>query len=245
MAQNEFLVARMHSPRQVIVLLGPPGSGKGTQGGLLSAIRGIPEISTGDMLRREAQSGTKLGKMIQDLLAGGRLVPDDLVNQAVANRLRQPDCQNGCILDGYPRTVSQARFLDGLLTQLDMAPPVALGFQVNCEEVIARLSRRYNCPACRRSYSVKDGETTTLLCEHDGSPLFRRADDNPASIRERLRLYQVNSASLVNYYRQRNVYHCISAAQSPAEVFEQINNVLDAVLMPLPGSTSTGMAALA
>ncbi len=231
---------------QVVILLGPPGSGKGTQGALLSSSLGIPEISTGDILRRESQTGTKLGNLIHTLLAAGQLVSDDLVNRVVANRLRLPDCKNGCILDGYPRTVSQARFLDGILAQMNMAPPVALGFQVSCEEIVARLSRRYNCGVCGRSYSImNDAEAAERTCERDDSPLFRRADDNPASIRERLRLYEANGVAVVNYYRQQNAYHCIAATRPPAEIFEQVNGILDSVLVPLLKSPAQRIAALA
>lgn len=235
----------MHSTGQVVILLGPPGSGKGTQGALLASTLRLPEISTGEMLRRESQSGTKLGNAIRNLLAAGQLVSDDLVNRAIANRLGLSDCKNGCILDGYPRTVSQARFLDGLLAELEMASPIALDFHVDCEEIVARLSRRYNCGVCGRSYSIDtEARDAALLCERDGSPLSRRADDNPTTIRERLRLYEANAADVVAYYRQK-AYHRISATRPVPDIFEQVITILDAVLTPVPETGPTGCAALA
>ena len=218
----------MHSRPQVVILLGPPGSGKGTQGAVLASNVGIPVISTGEMLRREARSGTRLGNVIQRLLTAGQLVSDDLVNQAVANRLRLSDCQDGCILDGYPRTVSQAHFLDSLLAELDMAPPIALDFHLDADEVVARLSCRFNCASCGRIYSISnDADLAALRCERDGSPLFRRSDDNPVSIRERLRLHQANAQDVVTYYRSQ-AYYQISASRSVAEVSQQITGILGA-----------------
>jgi adenylate kinase len=235
----------MHSPGQVVILLGPPGSGKGTQGALLASLKGIPEISTGEILRRECRSGTKLGGLIQNLLSSGQLVPDDMVNQVVANRLRQPDCCHGCILDGYPRTVSQARFLDSLLAELDMAQPIALDFHLDCEEIVARLSRRYYCPECGRTFALGARQRAAgKLCDQDGSQLLRRADDNPTSIRERLRLYQANASDVVNYYRQKT-YHEIPATRPVEEITEHLLGILDVGLRPVLGTRSNRQAALA
>jgi adenylate kinase len=235
----------MHSPGQVVILLGPPGSGKGTQAALLASIAGIPQISTGEMLRRECRSGTRLGDTIQDLLSSGQLVPDELVNQVVVHRLRGRDCQNGCILDGYPRTVSQACYLDSLLTELDMAPPIALDFHLDCEEIVSRLSRRYHCTVCGRSFSIRTtAGSHEMRCDSDGSELIRRVDDNPTSIRERLRVYEANAAGVVHYYRQR-VYHRICATRPVDEISEQLIGILDAVLTPVRKNSNTAVPALA
>ena len=236
----------MHSTGQVVILLGPPGSGKGTQGALLASRIAVPEISTGAILRRECESGTRLGKRMQSLLTAGKLVSDELVNQVVANRLRLPDCRNGFILDGYPRTVAQARFLDDLFGRLNFLPPMVLDFHLDSEEIVTRLSRRYNCALCGRSYSIiNDSNPAALLCEGDGSLLFRRSDDNPAAIRQRLRLYAANGAEVITYYRQQHAYHAISASRHPAEIAEHVNSIIDRVLTPPPRNKPERIAALA
>ena len=216
----------MLTESQAIVFLGPPGSGKGTQAARLSVALNIPAISTGDMLRRECHSGSPLGEAVKSILASGRLVSDDVMNQVVSNRLRHCDCQSGCILDGYPRTLSQARHLDSLLKNLNKQRPVVFDFQISSEEIVSRLSCRRQCVQCGQTVSV-NGETdgTDLLCDRDGSPLIRRSDDNPASIRERLRLYQRNANQLLRYYRNQN-YHRICATRSADQVCEELLNVL-------------------
>ena len=223
----------MHSTAIVVILLGPPGSGKGTQGALLASKAGIPQISTGEMLRQECRSGTKLGAAIQDLLSAGQLVSDDLVNRVVAKRLRRSDCRKGCILDGYPRTVSQARFLDNLLSQFETGAPVAIDFQVDCEEVISRLSRRYYCAVCGHTFSIEPGlSAPKMACDRDGSPLLRRPDDNPAAIRERMRLHQENAAGVVSYYRDK-LYCPIYATRPVAEISAELMEILSGLQAPL------------
>src|SRR5581483_10063534 len=160
----------------LIVLLGPPGAGKGTQAVRLSATLGIPAISTGEMLRRECESGSVLGKVVQDVLNSGQLVSDDLMNRVIASRLRECDCENGCILDGYPRTVSQARFLDRLLKEANLPRPIVFDFQVETDEVVERLNMR------------------------------GRTDDKPRTIRERLKVYRQNASKLVRYYSGKQYY---------------------------------------
>ncbi|HZQ50990.1 MAG TPA: nucleoside monophosphate kinase [Bryobacteraceae bacterium] len=162
--------------RKVIILLGPPGCGKGTQAARLSACLAIPAISTGEILRQECQSGSALGKAVEKILQSGQLVSDGLMNQVVASRLGQLDCANGCILDGYPRTAAQARFLDRLLRRLGMPSPVVIEFFVPAEEIVKRLSIR------------------------------GRADDNRETILERLRIHESNSAEVTAYYRMRTYH---------------------------------------
>lgn len=166
----------MYASGNLIVLLGPPGAGKGTQAVRLSAMLGVPAISTGEMLRRECESGSALGKVVRGVLDSGQLVSDDLMNRVIASRLRECDCENGCILDGYPRTVSQARFLDRFLQQANLPRPIVLDFEVETEEVVARLSMR------------------------------GRTDDKPHTIRERLRVYRRNASKLVRYYSGKQYY---------------------------------------
>lgn len=162
--------------RKVIILLGPPGCGKGTQAARLSACLRVPAISTGEILRQECQSGSALGQAVEAILRSGQLVGDSLMNQVVASRLGQVDCVGGCILDGYPRTAAQARFLDRLLRRLRMPSPVVLEFFLPAEEIVKRLSIR------------------------------GRADDNRETILERLRIHESNSAEVSAYYRTRTYH---------------------------------------
>jgi len=216
----------MHTRGRTIIFLGPPGSGKGTQAARLASELDIPAISTGEMLRREGQSKSSLGKPIQAVLASGQLVSDDLINQVIASRLRQSDCEAGCVLDGYPRTVAQARYLDNLLATLGMPAPVVFDFRISAHDVVFRLSRRRQCAECGRTFTVNGGSNKAeLVCEYDGSKLIQRTDDHPATIRERLRVYEKNAAALIGYYRTRD-YHDVRATRTPAEISEELLSVL-------------------
>ncbi|MFL6350712.1 MAG: adenylate kinase family protein [Bryobacteraceae bacterium] len=216
---------------KVIILVGPPGSGKGTQAALVSPAIGIPTISTGEMLRRECQSGSALGNSVQAILAAGQLVSDDLMNQVISSRVREPDCQRGFILDGYPRTVSQARFLGRLLKGLSMPRPVVFHFDICNEDVLSRLTRRLQCAQCGRIFSMDarltngDSADSAMLCDRDGSKLVHRADDNAPSICERLRLYEENARRLLGYYRNRS-YHRIWANRAPQDIANELLTIL-------------------
>lgn len=220
-----------YSRPTVIILVGPPGSGKGTQAAQVSPALGIPAISTGEMLRRECQSGSALGKAVQAILASGQLVSDRLMKQVISARLHEPDCQQGFILDGYPRTVSQARFLDGFLAGLGVPDPLVFHFDISNQDVLSRLTRRLQCAECGRIFSMDttfvNGDSTdgVILCDRDGSKLIHRADDNATSIRERLRLYEENANRLMGYYRTRS-YHRISATRAPEEITRELLGIV-------------------
>jgi adenylate kinase len=220
-----------YSGAKVVILVGPPGSGKGTQAALISSALGIATISTGEMLRRECQSGSALGRSVQAILASGQLVSDELMNQVISSRLREAECQRGFILDGYPRTVSQARFLARLLSALGMPHPVVFHFDISNEDVVSRLTRRLQCGECGRIFSMNshlmngDSADCGMLCDRDGSKLIHRADDNVVSIRERLRLYEENAARLTNYYRNRRC-HRICANRGPQEISNELLTIL-------------------
>jgi adenylate kinase len=205
--------------RKAIVVIGPPGSGKGTQSKRIAAELGIPSISTGEMLRREVESGSLLGRAVGALMAEGKLVEDGLMNQVVAERLSQPDCCEGFLLDGFPRTFEQARFLDGWLQERGWDAPVAIHLDVPAEEVIARLAARRQCPQCGQIYS--SAPAGPERCGRDGAALVSRVDDEPAAVRERLRIYKQTAEPLLRYY-QNGDYHHISAGRSPDEVFSCI-----------------------
>jgi adenylate kinase len=208
--------------RKIIIFFGPPGSGKGTQAALLSGALGIPAISTGEMLRRECCSGSPLGRSLKAILAAGQLVNDDLMNEAVARRLSQPDCHDGAILDGYPRTLAQARYLEGLLGKLGMPLPKVIHLEVTADEILARLARRLECPKCGKIF-VEDSSSGSrrVRCDRDGSRVVRRSDDNAASVAQRLQVYEVSSAEVVKFYDGPG-YHRVAGNRSPEEISEDI-----------------------
>ncbi len=217
----------------IVVLLGPPGSGKGTQAARLAQQTGLTAISTGELLRRESDSGSKLGLRVRGLLNAGLLVDDDLMNEVVTKRLEASDCRTGCILDGYPRTIEQARFLNQFLAAKGLEEPIVFDFIVSPEEVIERLSQRRQCPVCGQIYSAEfDVYGKDMVCSADGTPLVRRADDNPETIRERLRIYQGKTFDLVGFYKPRR-YFALDAMQAPDVMGAELLSLLDTSTVPL------------
>jgi len=186
-----------------ILLLGAPGVGKGTQAKELVKIWGIPQISTGDLLRVNVAQGTKLGKVAKEIMGRGELVPDTLVNEMVAVRLLEPDTAHGYILDGFPRTLGQAHWLDArLAAQIESLPVVAVSIQVNYNQLLRRITGRRNCPVCQTIYNVymhppqRDG-----FCDVEGAALVQRADDTEEVFKERMRAYSALTAPVVDHYR--------------------------------------------
>jgi adenylate kinase len=236
----------MYTQPKALIFLGPPGSGKGTQATRLSAALEIPAISTGEILRRECQSGTELGRRVQAVLRSGGLVHDELMNEIVESRLDQKDCKGGCILDGFPRTVEQAEYLDGMLRRLGMRHPIVFDFVVSADELIERLERRRYCPTCGRIYSVEKSDSAhSTFCMNDGTRLQMRADDHPAVIEERFRVYERNARHLVDFYRDGE-YHRIAAGRPIDQVTSQIFEALGlAGVMPQPSVQTTRLAAAA
>jgi adenylate kinase len=186
-----------------ILLLGAPGVGKGTQAKELVAKWGVPQISTGDLLRSNRDQGTELGKKAQAVMAEGKLVPDDLVNQMVAQRLKQPDTANGYILDGYPRTLGQAKWLDNhVATDPTALPVIAVSIQVEYNELLRRITGRRICPVCGTIYNIYlQPPKVEGKCDLDGAPLERRSDDTEEVFRERMRTYESQTAPVVEHYR--------------------------------------------
>lgn len=189
-----------------VLLMGAPGAGKGTQAKQIMGSWGIPQISTGDILRENKEKGTPLGLIARQLMGEGKLVPDELVNQMVAARLALPDTKRGYILDGYPRTLGQAEWLDTTL-EADPAnlPVIAVSIQVSYTLLLRRITGRRNCPACQRIYNVYlQPPKVDMVCDVDGTPLVARADDNEAVFAERMRVYQALTAPVVEHYRAKS-----------------------------------------
>ncbi len=185
-----------------ILLLGAPGVGKGTQAKELVKLWGIPQISTGDLLRANVARGTELGKAAKEIMGRGELVPDSLVNEMVAIRLREPDTTRGYILDGYPRTLNQAAWLDGRLAeQPQCLPVVAVSLQVDYNELLRRITGRRNCPVCQTIYNVY-GKPPLVdgVCDVEGAALVQRADDTEKVFAERMRAYSAQTAPVVEHY---------------------------------------------
>ena len=213
----------------IILLFRPPGSGKGTQGRLIldSLPEKIPSISTGDILRAEIAAQTPLGLKTQGIIAAGGLVGDDLINEVVRQRLNQPDCKHGFMLDGYPRTLEQAVFLDGLLADLGFQPPIVIHLDVPADVLVGRMASRRQCTKCGRMYNVLTQRPKVAdRCDDDGAPLFIRKDDQEDVIRERLRTYEAMTRPVLSHYPSSQ-YFQISGDRSTSYIFEAITDVLE------------------
>jgi len=211
----------------VLLLFGPPGSGKGTQSRLIANWLGIPAISTGDMLRAEIQAGTALGEAARSIMASGGLVGDDLVNRMLANRVSQPDSRKGFLLDGYPRTVEQAEFLDRLIEERRISKPFILHLDVPTDALVGRLTSRRQCPTCGRIYNLLHQPPKRAgFCDDDGTALVTRKDDQEDVVKERLRTYDSVSRPVLAHYQDSN-YHQIRGDRSPSYIFEEISGVLE------------------
>lgn len=187
-----------------ILLLGAPGVGKGTQAKELVQHWGIPQISTGDLLRANVAQGTPLGKTAKENMHRGELVPDSLVNEMVAVRLQQPDTVKGYILDGFPRTLAQAHWLDGRLTlQTAALPLVAVSIQVDYNQLLRRTTGRRNCPVCQTIYNIYTKPPQRAgFCDVEGAALIQRADDTEKAFAERMRAYAAQTAPVIEHYRE-------------------------------------------
>jgi adenylate kinase len=197
--------ADSHEKAAAIILFGSPGSGKGTQARLLGECLAGPHISTGDMLRDHIAAGDEIGREAQRLIKAGKLVPDDMVNALVVQRLKKPDCGSGVILDGYPRTVNQAKVLLELMDRNGFRPSV-VHLVVDYEKIVARLSGRRQCPVCGTLYSLTTNPPRVAgICDREGATLVTREDDREAVIRERLHEYDVQTVPILNFFRESGV----------------------------------------
>ena len=206
-----------------IVLLGAPGAGKGTQATNISVKYGIPHISTGDILREAVKQGTELGRTAESYMSKGELVPDEVVIGLVAERIQKEDCKNGFLLDGFPRTVAQAKALDQQLTNLGISLDAVVNLEVDEEEVVRRLSSRRVCVNCGK---IHGSEADVQACKACGGELIVRSDDQPEAIRRRLQVYKDQTAPLVDYYTAKGILIRVPAVGTVDEVSERISNAL-------------------
>ncbi|HUB83367.1 MAG TPA: adenylate kinase [Bryobacteraceae bacterium] len=214
----------------ILLLFGPPGCGKGTQAAFLAGRFHIPAISTGEMFRAETKAGTELGKTVSEIMAKGGLVSDDLVNQIVASRTSRPDCAAGFLLDGYPRTVPQARVFTALLSQRRLPEPIVIHMHVPDDSLVARLTARRQCPECRRIYNLLSQPPKVAgQCDDDHAPLLVRDDDNEATIRRRLTAYKELTGPILEWYG-KSIVHTVNGDQAPEKVRSAIESaVVDAL----------------
>ena len=206
-----------------IIFLGPPGAGKGTQAQIVCQRLGIPQVSTGDMLRAAIAAGTEMGRKAKEYMDQGQLVPDEVVIGIVRDRLADADCQKGYILDGFPRTVEQAKALS-TFAKID----VAINLDVPDDVLVKRLSGRRVCPLCGAPYHVDrlNGET---VCRADGTPLIQRDDDKAETVKNRLAVYHQKTAPLIDYYREAGLLKNIGGGLSLEEIREEIFRTLEAI----------------
>lgn len=214
-----------------IVMLGAPGAGKGTQAKRIAATRSLPHISTGDIFRAHLRDGTALGKHVREYLDAGKLVPDELTCEIVADRLGEADCANGYILDGFPRSVPQADNLAGVLREQGERLDVAINIDVSDEEIIGRLTARRTCPECGRIYNLKfDPPKQEGVCDEDGAALVQRKDDQEETIRERLKVYHGTTEPIIAFYEEQGILKTVSGNQvAPDAVFAKIEETLAAL----------------
>ncbi|WP_112139605.1 adenylate kinase [Glycomyces dulcitolivorans] len=200
-----------------LVLVGPPGAGKGTQAEIIAARLGVPKISTGDIFRANVDGGTPLGLKAKEYMEAGELVPDEVTNEMVADRLAQDDAKDGFLLDGYPRNTEQAKVLDGILTEAGVILDVAVELVASDEEVVRRLSGRRVSKSTGKVYHLEFDPPA----DPDSDDLYQRSDDKPETVKHRLEVYAEQTAPLVGYYEQQGKLVEIDAIGEVAEVTER------------------------
>lgn len=211
----------------IIVLLGPPGAGKGTQAKKIEGEFGLTHVATGDLLREAVRRETSLGKQAQDFVLRGRLVPDRIILNLIRNKIKGG--ASGFLLDGFPRNIIQAEELDELLEAENKELDLVINLEVNHNEVIDRLNGRVICPECGKTYNVDHFVDEPLVCKGCGSRLSQRSDDNPDAIEERLKVYSRHTLPLIDYYKEKGILVSVSGEKNPQEVFHRIVDLLQRV----------------
>ena len=212
-----------------IIMLGAPGAGKGTQAKKIADKYQVPHISTGDIFRANIKNGTELGMKAKTYMDQGLLVPDELVVDLVVDRLGQEDCVNGCVLDGFPRTIPQAESLDAALAAKGEAIDYAIDVDVPDENIINRMSGRRACVACGATYHIVHIPTKVEgICDRCGEKLILRDDDKPETVKKRLDVYHAQTQPLIDYYTSKNVLKSVDGTQDMEAVFQAIVDILGA-----------------
>ena len=212
-----------------IIMLGAPGSGKGTQAKQIADKYAIPHISTGDIFRANLKAGTELGKKAKEYMDQGLLVPDELTCDLVMDRIGQDDCKNGFVLDGFPRTIPQAEALDAALTKINQKMDYAIDVDVPDENIVNRMSGRRACLNCGATYHIVSIPTKVEgVCDRCGSPVVLRDDDQPETVKKRLDVYHEQTQPLIDYYKEQNILRTVDGTQPMEDVFGAIVEILGA-----------------
>lgn len=212
---------------RAVIFLGPPGAGKGTQARQIAEGYGVPHLSTGDMFREHVGRGTPLGLRAKPIMERGELVPDDLVLSMVEDRISRPDCADGFILDGFPRTLPQAEKLDEILRRRFKTDPLVVHFVVDQDQLMRRLTGRRTCKVGGEIYNIYDHPPKVSgRCDHDGGELIQRPDDREEVIGERLAAYEHQTRPLVDYYRRRGVLKDVDGMATPSAVTKNVLELL-------------------
>lgn len=220
-----------------LIMLGPPGAGKGTQAERFAKLKGIPKISTGDMLREAVKAGTEVGLRAKAIMDRGELVSDEVMIRIVQDRINRDDARSGFILDGFPRTVAQARSLDHVM--IGRSPLIVIDIVVPEAELVRRLGSRLVCGKCGSNADPSDARAiSTLVCSKCGGQLTQRTDDNGSVVLERLKVYHANTAPLVAYYQGRPTFRAVDGAQAPDVVAASLVDAVDAAKSVVVGGSA-------
>jgi adenylate kinase len=210
-----------------LILLGPPGAGKGTQAKLLAKRCGVPHLSTGDIFRDAVSRGSEIGQLVKPYLDRGELVPDHIVMKTIDDRLSRSDCSSGAVFDGFPRTVSQARDFDALLNRSGFGKPIVIDIRVNREDLMRRLTGRWTCSIGGEIYNIFDAPPKKHgICDADGGKLLQRSDDRPEVVKQRLATYDEKTKPLTDYYLRLGVLETVDGTGT----MEQVSKALTAVV---------------
>jgi len=211
-----------------LILLGPPGAGKGTQAKMLKEKFQIPQISTGDILRQAVKDNTELGARAKVVMDAGQLVPDDVVIGLIKERIRQSDCKTGFILDGFPRNIAQAEKLSETLVEMNLKIDKVIDLEVNAEEVVNRLTGRSTCTECGAMFhQISRPPKVSGVCDGCGGKLEQRPDDNRETIHERLKVYMESTAPLKEFYKKQGNLKMVEAKGSVEEIFSNVCEMID------------------